>query len=416
MKKQTKIVLGVVIVVAVMILAISLNFPPVFKGKTSGTFGKADKYHKSQMTEKDVQLRSELTSDTAKVKKMLQGLIYFALFTEDLSNKIDSCVTMFQQKGMSDKHQGFNNVKVLKDYSEFIKNNNQSLLSTIAMLSGFYLKTQSDQSVDVEKTLRDFGNYVKGVTQKDSIVDRALRSMDNFMLTEKILKERKTELSNLKSIRDQLLIKGIQLAGILNDVPLSAALISNAISAQQGLNIVLGQTSLGVFAQDKLNLLNTGNLGVTAQLSIGSSQQLGQTLAAGNLGNIIGVIIYDKANLNFSCGNAVDLKNVMPAAQFNALLTGSNQVNAVCSVAVLSSQGLNVVLQNFMINSVLQSQQLNAVWGAAQLNGLFGAGGIGGVGGLGGNGGNGGAGGAGGLGFIFNAVQFNSSNGLNFVP
>lgn len=403
MKKQTKIVLGIVIVVLVMIIALSLNFPPVFKGKTSGTFGKADKYHKSQMTEKDVQLRSELTSDTAKVKKMLQGLIYFSLFTEDLSNKIDSCVTMFQQNGMSDKHQGFNNVKVLKDYSEFIKNNNQSLFSTISMLSGFYLKTQSDQSVDVEKTLRDFGNYVKGVTQKDSIVDRALRSMDNFMLTEKMLKEKKTELFNLRSIRDQLLIKGIQLAGLLNDRPLSASLISNAISAQQGLNIVFSQSNLGILAQDNLNFFSTDKLNAginNAQVSVGSAQQLGQTLAAGNLGIINGVVVYDKVNLNFSFGNADDLKNILPVAQYMALLSGSNQVMAFCSVAVLSSQGLNIVLPGMFINSALQSSQLNAVWGTAQLNGLFGSGGMGGHGGMGNT---------------INAVQFNSTNGLNIV-
>jgi hypothetical protein len=412
MKKQTKIVLGIVIVIAVMIIAISLNFPPVFKGITSGTFSKADKYHKSQMTEKDVQLRSELTSDTAKVKKMLKGLIYFSLFTEDLSNKIDSCVTIFQQNGMSDKHQGFKNVKVLKDYSEFIKNNNQSLLTTISMLSAFYFKTQSDQSVDVEKTLRDFGNYVKGMTQKDSIVDRALRSMDNFMLTEKILKERKTELSNLKSIRDQLLIKGIQLAGLLGDMPLSVALISNAISAQQELNIVLGQTHLGIYEQDKLNSLNTDNLGVTAQISVGSSQQLNQTLNAGNLG----YLVYDKLNLNFSWGNAEDLKNIMPAAQISALLGGSDQVMAFASVAVLSSQGLNVVLQNINLNSVVQSQQLNAVFGTAQLNSLYGSGGNGGSGGIGSNGGIPGNGGNGGMNSIFiDAVQINSTNGLNFV-
>jgi len=45
MKKQVKVVIGVVVAIAILILGISFFFPTVFKGLTSGTFGKAEKYH-----------------------------------------------------------------------------------------------------------------------------------------------------------------------------------------------------------------------------------------------------------------------------------------------------------------------------------------------------------------------------------
>lgn len=99
MKRQTKIIIGSVIVAAVVIIAISFMFPSVFKGITSGTFGKADKYRKTQMTEQDIMLRSELVSDTGKLRSMIQGLIYFSLFTEDLSAKMDSCVNLYKAEG-----------------------------------------------------------------------------------------------------------------------------------------------------------------------------------------------------------------------------------------------------------------------------------------------------------------------------
>ena len=52
MKKQVKIIISVIIIVGLLIAIVSIFYPPASKNQTSGTFGKADKYHKSQMTEK----------------------------------------------------------------------------------------------------------------------------------------------------------------------------------------------------------------------------------------------------------------------------------------------------------------------------------------------------------------------------
>ena len=159
MKKQFKVIISIVVALALIILAISLFFPEVYKGLTSGTFGKADKYRQQQMTEKDILLRSALVADPVQLMNMINGLVYFSVFTKEMTMNIDSCINFYQTQGMGVKPQEASSLKVLRDYSDFIKNNNKTLGSTITLLAGFYLNDDSDQSTDIEKNLRDFGTY-----------------------------------------------------------------------------------------------------------------------------------------------------------------------------------------------------------------------------------------------------------------
>ena len=412
MKKQTKIVIGIVLAVAVVIIAISFMFPTVFKGLTSGTFGKADKYHKTQMTEKDILLRSELVADSNELRNMIQGLIYFSLFTEDISNSIDSCVDACQSQGIMNDPKKATTMLALKDFSDYIKNNNKTLRATISLLTGFYLKDEQEQSADVEKNLRAFGNYVNNLNEKDSILELALTSIDNFMLSNRVLKTKKTELANLKAIRDQLLIGSVQLAGLIQDKPLSATLCSYAISSQAGLQGLLGQENLGVIrnqdnlgdqimtgfiagAQEKLNVRITpeaqqtlnmirsqDGLGVEiveSQVSMGSAGQLNEIIQAQQLsssavknqelGSIGNIIIYDKANLDFVVSDVPKLQNALSAAELNSVLSGSQNLGVV---AFLSQQGLNLVGSTFDLQQAVRSQSLSSVLSSSQLNVLYG--------------------------------------------
>ena len=412
MKKQTKIIIGIVLAIAVVIVAISFMFPTVFKELTSGTFGKADKYHKTQMTEKDIILRSELVADSNQLRNMIQGLIYFSLFTEDISNSIDSCVNAYKTQGILNDPAKTPTLLALQDFSNYIKNNNKTLRATISLLTGFYLKDNSDPSADVEKNLREFGNYVQNLNEKDSVLELALNSMDHFMLSNRTLKTKKTELANLKAIRDQLLIGSVQLAGLLQDKPLSARLCSYAISSQAGLQKLCGQENLGairnqdnlgtksytgfiVGAQEKLNvglmpeaqqtlnmIRSQDGLGaeiVGSQFSRSSAGQLNeiiqaQQLAGGRmqshgLGSIGNIIIYDKANLNFIVSDVPKLQSALSAAELNSVLSGSQNLGVV---GYFSQQGLNLVGSTFDLQQAVRSQSLSSVLSSSQLNLLYG--------------------------------------------
>jgi len=411
MKKQTKIVIGIVLAVAVVIIAISFLFPAVFKGLTSGTFGKADKYHKTQMTEKDILLRSELVADSNELRNMIQGLIYFSLFTEDISNSIDSCVEACQSQGIMTDPKKAATMLALKDFSDYIKNNNKTLRATISLLTGFYLKDEQEQSADVEKNLRAFGNYVNNLNEKDSILELALTSIDNFMLSNRVLKTKKTELANLKAIRDQLLIGSVQLAGLIQDKPLSATLCSYAISSQGSLQKLYGQEDLGMVntkvdlegrnmagyiagaqeklnvrlmpeAQQTLNMIKSQNgLGaeiVESQVSMGSAGQLNEIIQSKqlsssalnrlDLGSALNVIIYDKANLDFIVSDVPKLQNALSAAELNSVLLGSQNLGVV---AFLSQQGLNLVGSTFDLQQAVRSQSLSSFLSSSQLNVIY---------------------------------------------
>jgi hypothetical protein len=391
MKKQFKVIIGIVVVIAILIAGVSLFYPAVFKGLTSGTFGKADKYHQQQMTEKDILLRSDLVADTGQLRSMIQGLIYFAIFTQQLSVNIDSCVNNYRSKGICSDPVKCASVSALADYSDFIRNNNKTLAITTRMLTAFYLRDSSDQSADVEKSLRDFGNYVNNLNEKDSVLNQALVSMDNFMLTDKTLKTKSSEIASLKSIRDQLLLQGVQLAGMLQDKPLCSQLLSYALSSQSALNIVIfGKEQLNLSGQSGLKLISSqGKLDSflgSKEIGFGSTVQLGNMIQAQpdlqlrnsnqDLGSSIAgyAIIYDKANLQFIVGKGAELQKVLSASQLSSLLQGSAIQGSLCGVAVFSSQGANLYQSNFDLNNCYSSQMkdLGATLSSAQLNQVIG--------------------------------------------
>jgi hypothetical protein len=384
MKKQVKVVVSIVVVIALLILGISFFFPTVFKGLTTGTFGKAEKYHKQQMTEKDILLRSEFVNDTAQLKDMIGGLIYFSLFTQDLSSKIDSCILVFKAQGLGDQAKDAKNISVLQDYSDFIKNNNKTLGNTISMLTGFYLKDSTDMSQDVEKNLRDFGTYVNNLNEKDSVLSMALLSMDNFMLTNKTLQDRKTEIARLKSIRDQLLLQGIQLAGILSNKEQVSSMISYALSSQDKLNVVMGMGNLGaVNAQDKLQFagaqagiqsyLNSNPMQAGVGSDLGSmfqsNQQVGVTAAKDKL-NMTGLaFIYDKPALQFLVSDKAGLQNLFGSQEsLNALKSANENLQGSRVLAFFGVEKLNVFLSNYGLQSVLQAQSIGNLPASDRLN------------------------------------------------
>jgi len=391
MKKQTKIIIGVVIIVVAVILVISFLYPPVFKGLTSGTFGRVEKYRKQQMTEKDIQLRSEFVNDTGQLRSMIQGLIYFSLFTQELSYTIDTCVRSFQEHGIcTQQNNTCHNVSLLEDYSVFIKNNNKTLSNTIRMLTDFYLKDTTDQSVDVEKNIRDFGNYVNQLNQRDSVVEDALHSMDNYMLGPAMKQVKQTELAQVKSIRDQLLMKGVQLASLLQDKPLCSNLIGYALSSNPQLCAILGydnlQMELSSEAYDQLNIVNLGSnlvgdkpLGLVSDGQLGyvvSSQsqdvksydQLNESLMQG------AIVVYDKPQLQFAVSSISDLKSFYSSQVLNNIMYGSNSdLKSVAAIAYSSSEGLKSILQSVELQGYLSNQLSNMVHSAELGQVIFGS-------------------------------------------
>ena len=235
MKTKTKMLVVIGIIAALCagyMIGILVNYPPVTKSDLAGTFGKAEKFHKTQMTTKDIQLRSELVKDTAKLRVLISDLTYFSVFTDRVGSSIDASLISFLAKGMgaaADETERFN---ALQDYVDFIRNNNNTLTTTISMLTGFYRNKSADASQDVEKTLKDLGAYLRNLNNKNSVFTNALESMDKFMSGRVALHAPDDETRQLKMIRDQLLIKGIQLGAMTGNLRIVNNLIGSAISKE----------------------------------------------------------------------------------------------------------------------------------------------------------------------------------------
>jgi hypothetical protein len=315
-----------------------VNYPDPDKADLAGTFGKAEKFHKVQMTQKDIQLRSELVKDTAQLRSLIQGIIYFSLFTEDVCKEIDLTLTTFKAKGLGSLTGENEAAKALQDYSDFIRNNNKTLSSTITLLTGFYMKDTVNLTQDVEKNLKDFGSYVNGLNQKNDVLVQALKSIDGFMAANKTLLASTKEISQLKSIRDQLLIKGLQMGAIVNNKQLVGQLVILAIGSNSSLTGALtGNLNLYGRIEGKGGIDATLNAGLNclgynpAIQSFSLNNNLNQIIASG----LQSVIIFGKENISVNLNNYA-IQNVyssqvvgsLPLFALNQVFIGSSDKNA----------------------------------------------------------------------------------------
>ena len=236
MKTKTKMLLVVGLLVALgvgFMIGILVNYPALHQNEVSGTFGKVTKFHKTQMTQKDIELRSELLKDTVNLKGLITSLTYFSVFTERVCSSIDASLISYMASGMGATADETERINGLQDYADFIRNNNNTLVSTISMITGFYLNKSADSSQDVEKTLKDFMAYVNILNEKNSVLTQALESMDKFMVNRVALKAHEGEIKQLKVVRDQLLIKGIQLGAVTGNPKAVNDLVHFALSKDE---------------------------------------------------------------------------------------------------------------------------------------------------------------------------------------
>ena len=394
MKKQNKIIIGVIIGVAVVILVVSLFFPSVYKGLTSGSFGKADKYHQEQMTQADIQLRSDFTKDTAQLRQMVTGLIYFALFTDNLSMTIDTCLVSYKLQGFDKDPANTQAIAMLQDYNSFLKNNTKALAGTTRMLAGFLLRDTVDESADVDRTIRDFANYVNQVNQKDSVLMLALSKVDSYLIGNKMLQKKTDEIRNLKAIRDQLVIKSTQFMALTGNKQGLGNMINFALQSQAqysgigALNITVGgsrvvQSDLGI--AENLARVNSSNVNITAGFSAAEVQaQVGSKV---NATSVSSYVVYDRPNLQILyVASEEKLQAVCGVGNLQGVLVGSNPNIGILELCakdhigiVMSANVFGNIIQSSVFQGILSANQLNVIIPAKEISaiGIYGSSAVG---------------------------------------
>lgn len=216
MEKRTKIIVAVIIILVIGIVITGFFYVKVPDFLARGTIAKAEKYRKQTMTERDIQLRSEFVKDTLQLKKTIQSLSCFQQLNEKVALKINSGLNSLNNHPLLTDPKINQPMINLRAYGAFLINHDSDLVATMNMLQVFYKDSENaDQSVDVEKNLRDFGGFMQQIIDQDSVFINAALDIDHYIDQESKKKHRIEDFAPLANFRNELLVSNVMMASIL---------------------------------------------------------------------------------------------------------------------------------------------------------------------------------------------------------
>ncbi|HRY34093.1 MAG TPA: hypothetical protein P5531_14095 [Bacteroidales bacterium] len=355
MKKQVKIIIGVVVVIAVAIAVASYFFPRPAGEDASGTIGKADKYRRAQLTERDILLRDDILEDTAAVGKTLKVMIEFSVYAAETKMLVDNAWIKPLQKNCSDA-ECKEIIAVLQDYSDFVGNNFGLLKSTTDLLGKCYFSGTKEISEDVGSQLISYVNFIDQFLRRDTAFDHAITALNHYIdKGTSVDARRRQQIEALKLIRDQMVVDNL--------------LVGINTGDQEKINFIAGLpiSNVGV-AVELSNITTIGAQGIPASVA---------SLVIGN--SVIGSGFIGSFNSAAVCSSALpSILSVAPGAASAAVSSAiSSQVGAAANkptanvasqvgVVASSQTAANVagqvgVAANVPYQSIFNSGFLNAV-------------------------------------------------------
>ncbi|HEY5511125.1 MAG TPA: hypothetical protein VIK10_08860 [Prolixibacteraceae bacterium] len=253
MKKIKVLHAGFIAVGALSVgLLIGLWVAGVFPAGDSmvGTFGKADKYRKVSMTEKDIILRNDLLGDTASLSRNQKYLSYFYFKSLQTSIDIEKAVKKTANEADFNKtnYAYANSLVVLNTYLETAR---------IDLLKGIsVLKTlKESENLPVTDDLIKAGNAISRIRYHDRILSEYLNSVETYLANH-------TDQTHqgLKDAYDLLTINVMQTAMINKDKPMLKYLGEKKFyNDRQGINALLAEVQLSseinaMVAHDKIEI------------------------------------------------------------------------------------------------------------------------------------------------------------------
>lgn len=234
-----KLLSGIIIsLLLLVVLFLAIYWPPFSSEEASGTIGKADK-PASEAQDPKINLSSEMLRDTTVLKRTIQDLVQFYGFTFSLAEYIDTwLIPQLDKYYLASVAQ--EDIQSIKDFGSFLKNNNNTLRNTLETLGSLYGTQNTQAQPDLENNLLGFIGYVNQMIVKDSVFDVVLARLDKYIKqTENEKTAKKSQIKNLKDIRDKLLIDNYMIALALNQDDKLKTLSDVKIYNQENLKMVL---------------------------------------------------------------------------------------------------------------------------------------------------------------------------------
>lgn len=222
------------------VIGISVNYPNVNNNKISGTIGKVNKYRDVQMSEADIQLRSELL-DNEQLRQRYEDYyaMHYALAAEQ-SERIDFALEAANQ----DELFANNNANAIKQLELFGKKLNEARANLLLANSAVKSLTPEITGI-VMDAINQANITISQIDYNNSAVIAFVEALNNF-----ILNSDGTVDSGLLEAHDLLTMNQLTKAFLTNNKPLLKYLDEKSIYIQQ--------ENLGAFfaSSDLLKMLN----------------------------------------------------------------------------------------------------------------------------------------------------------------
>lgn len=214
MKKAIKLLtlLSIILVLGFFMPACNCG---VNEDEAAGAIGKVDKYHKDQMSESDLLLRSEIMEDTAALRNTIRGMLLVYVYYDAYGKSMKKNAEMLKNNPANvDDQLG---AEDLENYCEFIENGNEQLCEVCQMCSDVYNDTVTEYSFDVEQNVRNYAVYLDKLDSRDSLVGSTISKSDAWITENENNPEKKEQVKQVKRIRDEVLLRDICNAHIMNN-------------------------------------------------------------------------------------------------------------------------------------------------------------------------------------------------------
>ena len=284
-----------------------INFSSVDESLVSGTINKVDKYRNIKVSEADIQLKKDLVSDTATLRKLKNYITFHYLDAVKLDTDIQQAIAAANaDEGMS--AEGAMETEELKQYGQYLGNSRLCFLTTLGILDN---PDNADPST-IRHALNQVNNVIAQKNYRNRIVLAFIDQCETFLASKP-----KGEYKELRKVHDILSLDLFTTSGFSNDKIMQKILNKKQLLTNckelawyektRILQVVAGdiqrvgaffdEEKMQAYDNEQLKALDAEKIGIIADAEMQGHLGAGELGAIGDLEKLGPFIVADVQNL-----------------------------------------------------------------------------------------------------------------------
>jgi hypothetical protein len=332
MKSSTKILIGVMIIISLLIgffIGITVDYPKTDNAELAGTIGKMDNYRNVKISEKDIQLRNDLLSNESFLKGYIQyySVQYTACVKQcddiDFAIKAAESIQPFKEKYTKE-------IDDIKLYSETLKQSREDILLALTSLQNL---AQSDQN-NIAQLLNLANVAIAQNKYSENCIYLFVESVEKFIQT-----NNPQQYTDLLKAHDLFAVNQLIMAAITNDKPMLKAydkkqLLSSNLELNTVHSTQLNAILLSDFNALKANFPNNEKL----------QEFCSDPTKMGNIEKQLGVIIPAFEKLGGIVVESTDkLRAVNANEKLGAVIFNADKLGEICNSEKLGIENTEIL-------------------------------------------------------------------------